>query len=212
MLPPEAFAPPAFDPLDDAEVAALGAGGYVLRDGVLGEPLARAAAREAQTLCETHPLRTPGLGRQAVQVHALRNDAITWLDEAHSGPALVALRRLFEQVGETANQGAYLGVGRFDLQLARFDAKSARYTRHRDAFAGHAGPNRRLTAIWYANPDWTTEHGGVLRVYPEGADPVDLAPVLDRLVMFLSDRLEHEVLPAHAPRVALTAWFYPRGA
>ncbi|HET9450694.1 MAG TPA: 2OG-Fe(II) oxygenase, partial [Aggregicoccus sp.] len=65
-------------------------------------------------------------------------------------------------------------------------------------------------AIWYANPDWAPAHGGVLRLYPEGEAPVDVEPVLDRLVVFLSERVEHEVLPVSAPRLALTAWFYGR--
>jgi len=37
-------------------------------------------------------------------------------------------------------------------------------------------------------------------------------PTLDRLVVFLSERIEHEVLPSQAPRLALTAWFYGRSA
>jgi SM-20-related protein len=30
------------------------------------------------------------------------------------------------------------------------------------------------------------------------------------LIAFLATRVEHEVLPAHAPRLAVTAWFYGR--
>ena len=37
-------------------------------------------------------------------------------------------------------------------------------------------------------------------------------PGVDRLVVFLSDRVEHEVLPAHAERWAVTAWYYGPGA
>ena len=43
---------------------------------------------------------------------------------------------------------------------------------------------------------------------PDG--PVDVEPVLDRLLVFQSERVEHEVLPARAPRWAVTAWFRPR--
>ena len=32
-------------------------------------------------------------------------------------------------------------------------------------------------------------------------------PELDRLIVFLSERVEHEVLPARTPRRAVTAWF-----
>lgn len=58
------------------------------------------------------------------------------------------------------------------------------------------------------NPAWRTEDGGQLRLFrPE---PREVEPVADRLVVFLSERLEHEVLEIHADRFAATAWFYSR--
>ena len=42
------------------------------------------------------------------------------------------------------------------------------------------------------------------------AGPIDVAPVLDRLLVFLSEQVEHEVLPTHLPRRAITAWFRAR--
>jgi SM-20-related protein len=67
-----------------------------------------------------------------------------------------------------------------------------------------------VTAILYLNPAWTPADGGQLRIYsdpdPENA-PTDIPPLSDRLVVFLSDRIEHEVLPSSTPRYALTAWY-----
>jgi SM-20-related protein len=93
------------------------------------------------------------------------------------------------------------------VQLARYPGGGARYERHRDAFSG--GPSRRLTAIYYLNDGWSPADGGALRIHADDG-AVDLAPTIDRLVVFLSERLEHEVLPAFAPRLAITAWY--RGA
>src|SRR6185295_11601544 len=98
---------------------------------------------------------------------------------------------------------------RFDLQVARYPGAGARYVRHRDAFGGPE--SRRVSAILYLNPTWTPADGGLLRLHT-GAGAVDLEPRLDRLVVFLSERLEHEVLPAHAERFAATAWYYGRSA
>ncbi|MDQ2656958.1 MAG: 2OG-Fe(II) oxygenase, partial [Bacteroidota bacterium] len=36
--------------------------------------------------------------------------------------------------------------------------------------------------------------------------PLDILPVLGRMVCFRSDQLEHEVLPATRPRLSLTGW------
>ena len=103
--------------------------------------------------------------------------------------------------------GRTWGSAGFDLQLAHYPGGGERYVRHRDAFQGQS--NRRVTAIYYANLDWRPEHGGLLRLHLEEGTQ-DVEPTLDRLVVFLSERVEHEVLPSHAPRLALTAWFYGR--
>lgn len=126
----------------------------------------------------------------------VRSDLTVWLDDSPLTPCFEALRL-------ELNRTAYLGLQRFDLQLARYDA-GARYVRHRDAFPG--GDNRRVTAIVYLNEAWCPEHGGQLRLHVE--PPVDVEPVLDRLVVFLSARVEHEVLPSNAERWAVTAWYY----
>jgi SM-20-related protein len=197
--------------LTDEEVEALGTRGYFLRPTFLGPERARAARAEALERVEAGELRPAGIRRGADRTEdtRVRGDLIGWVQPA-PGTALGALWDGFHALGEALSAGAYLGLGRFDLQLACYPGNGAHYSRHRDAFPGQS--NRRATAIWYANPDWAPAHGGVLRLYPEGKAPVDVEPVLDRLVVFLSERVEHEVLPAFAPRLALTAWYYGRDA
>jgi SM-20-related protein len=231
--------------LDDAEVQALGAGGFIMRDGLLGEEAALAVAAEAADLPGFRPA---GMARSARRDRAIRGDELVWLDPSRAPPALAHLCRALGDIGAAIDAAAYLGLGRFDVQVARYPASGARYQRHRDAFTG--GESRRLTLIYYANPGWRTEHGGVLRVYPGDGDgngnrhrngnghtdtatdtdtasatatasasasappppppAIDIEPCLDRLIAFLSHRLEHEVLPVHSPRLAITAWFYGR--
>lgn len=191
----------------DEEIEALGTQGFFTRAAFLGEEQAHAVHAEALARVAAGTLRPAGIRRGADRAEdtSVRGDFITWVTPEEQGPALGALRTAFEQLGQALSAGAWLGLGRFDLQLAHYPGEGARYVRHRDAFPGQA--NRRVTAIFYANPDWRPEHGGLLRLYlKEGT--LDVAPTLDRLVVFLSERLEHEVLPAHAPRLALTAWYY----
>jgi SM-20-related protein len=66
-----------------------------------------------------------------------------------------------------------------------------------------------VTAIYYANPDWQADDGGALRLHLDG-ELVDVEPRLDRLLVFLSERVEHEVLPARSVRRAVTAWYRAR--
>jgi SM-20-related protein len=200
--------------LTDAEVEALGSRGYFVRDGFLGHERALAARAAALARVDAGSLKPAGIRRGADHTldTSVRGDHIEWVLPG-AAPGLEALWLRFQELGDAVSTSAYLGLGRFDVQLACYPGGGAHYARHRDAFPGQS--NRRLTAIWYANADWKPEHGGMLRLFPEeastGAAVEDVAPVLDRLVVFLSERLEHEVLPAHAPRLALTAWFYGRG-
>lgn len=66
-------------------------------------------------------------------------------------------------------------------------------------------PYRRLTAIYYLNPNWDQAAGGKLRLFipqqqnnnsdddKEPSSFFDVEPLLDRLVVFRADRVDHEV-------------------
>ncbi|WP_224370592.1 2OG-Fe(II) oxygenase [Hyalangium versicolor] len=196
--------------LQDDEIAALGTKGFFIRDAFLGPERARAVHVEARQRAEAGSLKPAGIRRGANRTEdtAVRGDFIDWVTPA-PGTALGSLWDAFVELGDALSASAYLGLGRFDLQLAHYPGGGARYVRHRDAFPGQS--NRRVTAIYYANPDWRPEHGGQLRLFLDDGT-LEVAPTLDRVVIFLSERLEHEVLPAYAPRLALTAWYYGRDA
>lgn len=107
---------------------------------------------------------------------------------------------------------------------------SSSYDRHFDSTG--SDDLRKLTVLYYMNPNWTPELGGQFRIYHsesngigenrgsddrgtvEGGvlDCTDIEPKGDRLLVFWSDRVEHSVLPSFAPkgaqdhRYALTVW------
>ena len=200
----------------ESDIRALDSPGYFVCDGVLGPEAARAIHAEAHRIAHTAQLHPAKISREAKQEQSLRNDLITWIQRESAGPVLIPLLDLFDSLRNQLNETAWLGLGRYDVQLALYPGGGARYVRHLDTFragaAANATPssNRRLTAIYYANPEWMPEQGGALRVFHEDGSTREVEPVLDRLIVFLSDRLEHEVLPANAERLALTAWFYGR--
>jgi SM-20-related protein len=207
--------------LADAEVRALGARGWFVRDDLLGRPAALGVRDAIEALAEAGRLRPAGLGRGAAHRldEAVRSDAIAWVTPEDTPPELAPLWTAFLDLRDALNRTAYLGLDRMEVQAARYPAGAAGYRRHRDAFAGPPGapPSRLVTAIYYANPAWRLADGGVLRLYADpdagsgaAADQTDVAPVLDRLLVFLSERVEHEVFPTQAPRRAVTAWFRAR--
>ena len=183
------------------EVEQLGSQGFFTRASFLGPELALRVLTEARTI----PLRRAGIRRSHQLDETVRSDALAWLTKDETSGALSIAVTHFERLMHELNEAAWLGLRTFDLQLARY-APGAHYARHRDAFPGQ--DNRRITAIVYLNPLWVPEHGGQLLLHVE--PPFELEPTLDRLVVFRSELVEHEVLPARADRWALTAWYSAR--
>ena len=186
--------------MTELEVEQLGSDGWFVREGFAGAAeVAAVAARRA-----TEGLFAPAaISRAHHRDEAVRNDSLLWVDPDDT--QLAGLFATFEALRVELNQSAWLGLTRFDLQLAHY-APGGHYARHLDALKGHS--NRRVTAIAYLNPTWKSADGGQLRLFC--SPPVELDPQLGRLVIFLSEKLEHEVLPSAAHRFAATAWYYGR--
>eukprot|EP00980_Cylindrotheca_fusiformis_P002711 scaffold627_cov125-Cylindrotheca_fusiformis.AAC.28 len=73
-----------------------------------------------------------------------------------------------------------------------------------------SSPERIITAIYYlTNEDWDPVlDGGFLRMY-SSTMVHNICPYRDRLVIFRSDGVEHQVMPSlRRPRTAITIWFY----
>ena len=198
--------PRGFAGLAPEAVRRLGAGEALVFDGVLGQATARALA--AALTVPDERLAPAAVGRDAGRrvVPVVRGDCTRWLERS-AGEPLASLWQLFDRVAAELGERAWLGVAGADVQLACYPV-GARYARHRDTFAGHSGDSRgsprRATATYYLNHGWSPGDGGELRVHAPGG-ACDLAPLLDRLVLFLAG-VEHEVLPARVPRWAVSAF------
>lgn len=55
--------------------------------------------------------------------------------------------------------------------------------------------------------DWIPSHGGEIRLYPLPCPSVDMAPLMDRFILFCSTQMLHRVLPATSFRYCLSLWF-----
>ncbi len=151
-----------------------------------------------------------GVGRHAdhQQVEAFRNDRIHWLED--SDPAEAAWLGWADQLREAMNARLFLGLNRFECHFAHY-APGHFYKKHVDAFKGQA--NRRLSSVLYLNESWDERDGGELVIYePEHPEQVAqrLTPKPGRLVLFLSEGVAHEVLPAQRDRYSIAGWFRVR--
>ncbi len=194
-------------PLSDDEIGVLRDRGWFCREGLIDKVEALQIRNAVVALDDQGRTRAAKVGGGArVQVDLdQRRDRITWLLDCGDVEALKPLNEIFEGVRIALNEGAWLGLRRFDVQLAFYAGQGGFYKSHRDSFPGRA--NRIVTAILYLNLDWVTAHGGALMLHVEPV-VVEVAPIAGRLVVFMSEVVEHEVLPVFSPRVAATAWFY----
>lgn len=143
-----------------------------------------------------------GRGPDTHRDFSIRSDRILWLDARDS--SLAPWFAAVESLREALNRRLFLGLWDFECHLAYYPEGSF-YRRHVDAFQGRS--NRRVSVVLYMNRDWQEGDGGELVLYPEGREPVVVPPRRGTLVLFLSEELPHEVLPAKAERYSLAGWF-----
>lgn len=183
---------------------ALRRDGYCILPALFDRHLLRDLGHEATSLSAAGELRPAVTGREAERkLGLLRGDDTLWLDDAACGPAsgkfLLALGAL--RIG--LNRRLLLGMETVEAHYAVYPTGSG-YTRHRDRF--HNSDTRVLSLVCYLNPDWPPAAGGALRLYLAGG-AIDIVPCMGTVVMFLSEEIEHEVLPATQSRYSIAAWF-----
>jgi SM-20-related protein len=161
-----------------------------------------------RALEEQGALRAARIGRGANERLApeVRGDFIAWLSE----PALDAEQRLLARLDEMRielNRALMAGLEDFQGHFALFPSGTS-YARHVDRLAGT--DVRAISVVLYLNEGWGEADGGCFRIYTGGGASQDVLPVGGRLVAFLSDRFEHEVLPATRDRLSFTGWYRRR--
>lgn len=144
-----------------------------------------------------------GIGR-GVDKHTnrfVRRDRIHWLRERC--PELSAWRSFTDTLRVQLNRQLFLGLFSFESHLARY-SPGGFYKKHYDAFRGEA--NRIVSLVCYLNADWVPGDGGELRLYADDMT-VTVPPAFRSLVLFLSEEILHEVLPANRERWSVAGWF-----
>jgi SM-20-related protein len=184
--------------------------GWMVVDDFFGPELTAALRGDCEASSGQGDFRAAAVGRgERRQTRTkVRSDEIRWLQQpASSEPQRRCLDR-FEQLRLTLNRTLQLGLFEFEIHFSRF-AAGAFYARHIDQLRGEGHRHRKLSCVLYLNENWKPEEGGELRFYPDG-DGVEFEDVLPeggRLVVFLSGRFAHEVLPAKRERLSVAGWF-----
>lgn len=166
---------------------------------------------QAQAQWQAGGFHSAGIGRgQELNVNeSIRNDHVQWLESTTTG-ALGTYQASIETLRQNLNRDLYLGLFEFEAHFAVYPP-GAFYRRHLDNFRGTSA--RQVTAILYLNEGWHEGDCGQLRLYSDPNNPndyQDIFPHAGQLVLFMSGRFWHEVLPARRERFSLTGWLRTR--
>jgi len=183
-------------------IDALVKDGYVVIENALHVELASKLKHFAQN--ESDFKRAGISANTALHVdNDRRRDKIHWLNEDNSAQS--EFLEFTKGLQEEINKELYLGLSYYESHFAIYEDGDF-YETHLDAFKN--SKNRVVTTVYYLNEEWSEQDGGELVVYDE--DNKHLATVMpeaNTLVVFLSEKFPHEVLPAKRKRFSIAGWF-----
>lgn len=194
---------PVFETIADG----LAEHGYAVKDQFLSQAEVDAILVQGG-FQRSDDFKKAGIGnKQSLQIQeAIRGDYIKWLDKTTSPEVVRVYLKRLEELVLYLNQALFLSLKDFEVHMTVYPQGSY-YKRHLDQFK--KDDHRKLSVILYLNPDWKEEQGGQLRMYlPDSTK--DFLPMAGRLVIFRSDEIEHEVLPATRERLSITGWILDR--
>lgn len=133
----------------------------------------------------------------------VRGDYINWIDFAQNSLLSEIVESKISMLMQQMNRQLYLGIKDYEFHTTVYPP-GTRYARHFDRFKYNS--NRVVSMVMYLNDEWITGNGGELKIYHTDQTTTLIEPIAGRLVTFLSDEIEHEVLETNYERYSITGW------
>lgn len=189
--------------LNDAQLDAFAASGFLIIDDFLENNLAATLLAEAKTWQEQEAFYAAGIGK--LENHVIkedyRKDKIKWINKEECLAATKQYVLILEDLMQQLSRAFFLSLKDYECMFAIYPS-GAFYKKHQDQFKKQA--HRIISVVLYLNEDWQEKDGGQLMIYKEGND-TEIKPIFNRLVFFKSE-MWHEVLPCTKERYSLTGW------
>ena len=132
-----------------------------------------------------------------------RRDKRRWLDE--DGSVQSQFLDFANGLSSYLNRELYLGLSYYESHFAIY-GEGDFYEKHLDAFKN--SKNRVVTTVFYLNDEWGESDGGELVIYDEeDRFLAKVMPKANTLIVFMSEKFPHEVLPAKRERYSIAGWF-----
>jgi len=177
--------------------------GWAVIDDYLPSRSIQALREESQQLLKEKSFKPAGINKGIVDLEQ-RKDQIAWINPENCFPIQSDVMQMFEKLRYHLNRENYLGLSDLELHASIYP-RNGYYKKHFDNF--HGSSKRVLTIVLYLNQQWKPADEGQLRLYLKNNMSIDIEPIGGRLVAFLSNSFEHEVLPTNKERYSLTGWF-----
>lgn len=142
-----------------------------------------------------------GSAQNESRVAEIRTGFNFWIDKERD----VQIKSFFDiadEIIQNIAQNLFLSLQGFEFHLAEYPTGGF-YKPHIDQFDNRS--NRMITLVLYLNPDWTNSDGGELKIHGENSILVE--PIMNRVILFRSDVVLHEVVLSNNERRSLTGWF-----
>lgn len=191
-----------------AAADALASVGWCQWVGLLEPAQTQALAAECAAMHAAQLLQRARTGATR-SASAVRGDSTHWFAADTLSPAQQVFSDRIDELRTALNRELMLGLVESESHYAVY-LPGAVYTRHLDRLRNNDA--RVVSAVFYLNQDWHEADGGALRLYLEDGSTHDVSPRAGTLVLFLSDRFEHEVLPATRERMSIACWLRQRPA
>lgn len=211
---------------EDSALDLLADRGFVVVDDWFGRERAvalRGELLEFQRLGCFAPARI-GAGNGLQEDRRIRGDSVCWFDAGTSpeagsgrtgvlpGPEVELFLARIALLRERLNETCFLSLREVECHAACYQPGSF-YEAHLDTPSGDS--RRVISFTHYLSERADDESGGCLRVHGDEGRMTDIVPCFDRLVVFQSGRVLHEVRPVSAIRFSMTGWMSseagPRG-
>jgi len=177
--------------------------GYIILQNALDGILVQHLYKHVSSLTSLTKAKI-GRGSERQRVKTIRSDKTLWLEGKEESERTYL--ESMEILRQAINRALYMGLVEYEAHFAHYD-EGAFYQKHVDVLKG--SNKRLLTTVFYLTPDWKEGDGGELLIYDEEGKTVlaKVAPKIGTIVIFLSDKFPHEVLPSKIDRYSIAGWF-----
>ncbi|WP_027418729.1 2OG-Fe(II) oxygenase [Crocinitomix catalasitica] len=173
---------------------------FVVIDNFIDDDMFQEISTFFEEKLVANDLEKAGIGAMGLHVveKKIRGDYVYWLEENELSAYFSMIQEMMDQIRRLC----FVSLSDFECHLAHYPAGTF-YKKHVDQFKERN--NRIISFVLYLNEDWKKGDGGELIIHKEKGKIV-VEPIKNRLILFKSADVLHEVAMTNEKRLSITGW------